>query len=258
MNKPPYSTSPLLDQYKCIQHGFFGREGGVSTGVYAGLNCGYTSNDDPSSIDRNRQRVASCFGLNVNNLYSLQQAHTIKVVKISADTAPQFETIADGMVSREQGIALCVLGADCAPVLFVDPVNRVIGAAHSGWRGALDGINESIIRSMIGLGAKLSNLHAAIGPAMQQSNYEVQADFIARFEARSPIDASAFFTEVGAHSYFNTPAYIRERLRVAGVTEIGVSSVDTYSHPDRYFSYRRTCQQGDQDYGRQVSLVTLV
>jgi len=253
----PYSTSPLLEELDCIRYGFFGAQGGVSSGIYTSLNCGYSSSDDPDAIRLNRQRVAAHFALDVAQLYSLRQAHTTRVIEIDRNSAPQFETCADGMVSREAGVALSALGADCAPVLFVDPVARVIGAAHSGWKGALEGINEAVLDAMAELGAQRTRIRAAIGPAMQQAHYQVQADFRTNFEQHSPIDPTPFFLSKETKTYFDTPGYVRARLCAAGITQIDLSNEDTYSQPARYFSYRRSCHNNAPDYGRQIAAISL-
>ena len=252
-----YSTSPMLDQLDCIRHGFFGSTGGVSQGEYQSLNCGHSSDDSSGSVTENRRRVAQKLGLKEQNLYSLRQAHTVNVIHIRQSSKPQFNTRADGMVCHEAGIGLGALGADCAPVLFVDPVNRVIGAAHSGWKGALLGINETVIDAMIELGAELKNIHAAIGPAMQQAHYEVKSDFELMFADKSPLDSTPFFKRKGHKLYFDTPSYIRSRLLSAGVCNIQQSDEDTFSQPDKYFSYRRACQSGTLDYGRQIAVICL-
>lgn len=254
---PAYSTSLLLNSVDCIEHGFFGRQGGVSSGIYASLNCGFSSDDEPGMVIKNRQRVAACFGLKASALHSLKQAHTRRVLTLDQNSVPQFDVEADGMVCAVPGIGLGVLGADCAPVLFVDAVHRVIGAAHSGWKGALTGINESVIEAMCKLGAKPCDIQAAIGPAMQVKYYEVKSDFEKQFKKESVIDSRAFFERKSGKIYFNTSAYIRARLQLSGITNIDVSNEDTYSKVDKYFSYRRACQQGDADYGRQISVIVL-
>lgn len=256
-SQSPYSTSPLLEELDCIRYGFFGARGGVSTGIYSSLNCGYSSADDPDAIQRNRQRVAAHFALDEPQLYSLRQAHTTRVIEVGRRSEPQFETRADGMVSRETGVALGALGADCAPVLFVDPLTRVIGAAHSGWKGALHGINEAVLDAMCELGAQRRHIRAAIGPAMQQAHYQVQADFRSSFEKNSPIDSAPFFVAREGAYYFDTPGYVQARLRAAGVMQIDLSTEDTYSQPGRYFSYRRACHTGESDYGRQIAAISL-
>ena len=161
------------------------------------------------------------------------------------------------MVTATPGVGLGPLGADCAPVLFVDPDARVIGAAHSGWKGALTGINEAVIQRMLALGAQLDNIHAAIGPAMQPQYYEVQNDFRSMFEQQSSIDSQAFFIQRAERLYFDTPGYIRARLQHAGLDKIDISREDTFSQPASYFSYRRSSQTGDGDYGRQVGVIVL-
>lgn len=255
--QPPYSTSPLLNEVDCIEHGFFGLQGGVSSGIYASLNCGFSSADVHYRVMQNRQRVASCFGLKADALYSLKQAHTCRVVTLHRKRAPLFDVQADGLVCSVPGLGLGVLGADCAPVLFVDSVHRVVGAAHSGWKGALTGINEAVIAAMCEAGAKPCDIQAAIGPAMQVQHYEVKADFEKKFRAQLMIDSSAFFEHRSSKIYFNTSAYIRARLQLSGIARIDVSEEDTFCKAHKYFSYRRACQRGDKDYGRQISVIKL-
>jgi YfiH family protein len=254
---PPYSTSPLLAQLDCVAHGFFGVKGGVSTGIYASLNCGFSSLDERALVRENRRRVAASFNLPEPDLHSLKQAHTTRVVSLGLESEVQFETIADGMVCNVPGVGLGVLGADCAPVLFADPVNRVIGAAHSGWKGALNGISEAVVAAMQTMGAQIETIHAAIGPAMQQRYYEVKPDFQRHFEKRSPIDARGFFSRRENKLYFDTPAYIQARLLALGIREIDRNREDTYVAADVYFSYRRSCLKGEEDYGRQIAVITL-
>ena len=258
MNRTPaYSTSPLLAQLDCVEHGFFGARGGVSSGKYLSLNCGFSSLDDYKRVSENRRRVANCFGLIESSLHSLRQAHTKRVVRIESGSESQFDNPADGMVCNIPGIGLGPLGADCAPVLFVDPENQVIGAAHSGWKGALTGINEAVIAAMLGLGARAGNIHAAIGPAMQQQHYEVKSDFRSRFEKDSPIDSTAFFCERNDRLYFDTPGYIKARLSASGIKNIDQSKQDTYAGRESYFSYRRSRNEGAEDYGRQIAVIAL-
>ena len=254
---PPYSTSPLLAQLDCVDHGFFGAQGGVSSGKYTSLNCGHSSLDDSARVSENRRRVASCFDLEEPRLHSLKQAHTSRVVQVDTGSKAQFDNTADGMVCNDSGIGLGSLGADCAPVLFVDPVNKVIGAAHSGWKGALAGVNEAVIIAMQKLGAQISHLHVAIGPAMQQQHYEVKADFQLHLQNRSPIDSSAYFCVRNGRLYFDTPGYIRARILAAGIQNIDLSGEDTYLDRRLYFSYRRSCKDGVKDYGRQIAVIAL-
>lgn len=257
-NQPPYSTSELLDKLEGIQHGFFGSQGGVSSGVYQSLNCGFSSNDSTVNVGINRQRVASCFSLDDAHLFSLRQAHTNKVIQVTPDTKALFSTQADGMVSQFSGVALGVLGADCAPVLLVDPVNKIIGAAHSGHKGALSGISEAVIESMCQLGADVRYIKVAVGPAMQADQFEVKEDFMRVFMENKTINALPFFHKSEERITFDTPAYIEARLRQAGVTKIDRWVDDTFSQPDKYFSYRRACHAGESDYGRQISVICLL
>ena len=254
---PPYSTSPLLAQFDCIEHGFFGNQGGISRGVYASLNCAHSSNDDSADITQNRTRVAALFNVPEAKLFSVKQAHTNTVIGISSLTEALFNSTADAMVTDEPGLALGVLGADCAPVLFVDPVARVIGAAHAGWKGALLGVNEAVIQKMLELGASLANLQVAIGPAMQSVEYEVQAEFKQHFARESKIESAVYFSQRDERLFFDTPGYIQACLGAAGICNVDISAEDTFTQPKKYFSYRRACHHQAADYGRQISMIVL-
>lgn len=239
-----------------IGHGFFGREGGVSEGIYAGLNCGVGSRDDAAHIAENRRRVAQHFGLPASQLSTLYQIHSAEVVTLLSPVDPANKPQADAMVTATPGIALGILTADCGPVLFADPVARVIGAAHAGWKGAVGGVLEATLRAMQSLGARTENIHAVLGPTIAQASYEVGAEFFDRF---STLEQENFFTRStrAGHHYFDLPAYITTRLAAAGLAKVSNLAMDTCVREADFFSYRRTTLRGEPDYGRQVSVITL-
>jgi hypothetical protein len=239
-----------------IRHGYFTREGGVSEGFYRGLNVGLGSGDDREHVLENRRRVAGWFGLPAARLATVHQVHSPDVIAVGADydgARPQ----ADAMVTATPGIALGVLAADCGPILFADAENRVVGAAHAGWKGALTGVLENTIDAMLTLGAARDTIVACLGPSISQASYEVGPEFVERFLAHDP-GYSVYFvpSQRKAHAMFDLPALTVDRLRKAGVR---AESLDlcTYPDPDRFFSYRRTTHAKEPDYGRQISVIAL-
>ncbi len=256
---PLYLTSALLNKQAGIEHGFFGARGGVSTGLYESLNCGALSLDKPKNVAQNRMRVAACFSLQPQQLISAQQCHSTDVLLIESIEQLQQPFVGDGFVTKLPNVGISALGADCAPVLFYEPENKVIGAAHSGWKGAVDGINEAVIDTMCQAGAVRNNIVAAIGPAMQQAYYEVQEDFKAAILQRATVEVNlqSCFYQRDSKLFFDVPAYIGLRLAAAGVGQFDCLEQDTYSQPQEYFSYRRACAQNQTDYGRQIAVICL-
>jgi YfiH family protein len=257
-DQPRPITAQRLDAMAAagIRHGFFTRNGGVSEGIYRGLNVGLGSNDDPDRVRENRRRVSSWFDLPLERLATAHQVHSPDVVVVGGDydgSRPQ----ADAQVTASPGIILGVLTADCGPILFADPQNRVIGAAHAGWKGALGGVLENTIEAMIALGARRENIHATLGPSISKANYEVGPEFVDRFVATNSA-FEPFFTPSAkpGHAMFDLPGLTVMRLAEAGVT---ADSIDlcTYAAPEAFFSYRRTTHAGEPDYGRQISAIAI-
>jgi polyphenol oxidase len=237
-----------------IAHGFFGRTGGVSTGIYESLNCGPGSGDDPAHVRENRRRVRDA--LSAAALNTLYQVHSPTVAAVTApwEQGPQ----ADAMVTAVPGIALGILTADCAPILLADPQARVIGAAHAGWKGAIGGVAEAAVAAMERLGAARGRIAAAIGPCISQASYEVGAEFEARFVADDPANARHFApSDRPAHYRFDLEAYVAERLGRAGIGKIERLAACTYARSADFFSFRRTTHCGERDYGRQISAIVL-
>jgi len=249
-------TCPELDHPE-ISHGFFTRKGGCSTGLYHSLNCGPGSDDLPENVTENRRRALSCLkapGASISGLYQVHSSvtHTL-------DTAWKAGQLPEGdaMVTDRKNIALAILTADCAPVLLADPVHRVIGAAHAGWRGALGGILENTIEKMCRIGAKRRNIIAAVGPAIGQKNYQVGAEFRKEFTRHTP-DYRIFFAPDGERYLFDLKGFISQRLKNSNIADISLLPHDTYADADDFFSYRRATHRGEKDYGRQISLITLL
>lgn len=253
-----------------IAHGFFGREGGVSGGLYASLNCGAGSKDDAAAVAENRARVAAALG--AESLISLSQVHSAIVHAIptweSGRPAPSREGATgregDAMVTATPGLALGILTADCAPVLLADAKAGVIGAAHAGWKGALGskeggGVLEAAVAAMEKLGARRGAIHAAIGPCISQGNYEVAFDFRDRFLEQGGLRMRKFFvpSDKEGHYRFDLEGYAAHRLEKAGIGDIEKLGICTYPPEQGFFSFRRTTHAGEADYGRQISAIAL-
>lgn len=240
-----------------VRHGFFTRKGGVSGGIYGGLNVGLGSGDEREKVLENRARVARWFSAGPERLATVNQVHSPDVVAVGRDYDGS-RPAADAMVTGEPGVVLGVLAADCGPVLFADAARGVIGAAHAGWRGALDGVLENTIEAMVALGARREAIRAALGPSISGSNYEVGPEFIERFLDRDP-SYKIFFTPSAraGHAMFDLPALTIARLRKAGV-EAESLGICTYADPERFFSYRRMTHAGEADYGRQISAIAIM
>jgi len=249
--------SPLLLAIPGLRHAFFTREGGVSDGIYAGLNGGLGSNDDPRHVAENRRRMAEQLAVAPDHFLSVHQIHSPDAVVASRPWENGSRPRADAIVTRTQGLAIGITAADCGPILLVDPNARVIGAAHAGWKGALTGILESTIRAMEGLGAERDGMVAAIGPMIRQHSYEVGSEFVERF-IDAEADNAVFFmpSTRERHSMFDLAGFIRMRLENAGVLMIDDIGADTYSD-ERFYSYRRSVHRNEPDYGRHVHAIAL-
>ena len=243
--------STLLDG---ISHGFFTREGGVSTGLYSGLNGGQGSKDDPDAVAVNRRLIAE--HLRADHLISLWQVHSPDVVTVT-EPIDRASVRADAMVTDRPGLALGVLTADCTPVLFADREAGVVGAAHAGWKGARAGVLEAVLDAMTALGADLDRINAAVGPVISQRAYEVGPEFVEQFLDDDPETARFFTAGEGDRSMFDLPGYCLWRLTRAGVREAEWTGHCTYSDEARFYSYRRACHRGETGYGRLVAAIRL-
>ncbi|HEX4301356.1 MAG TPA: peptidoglycan editing factor PgeF [Rhizomicrobium sp.] len=254
-------TSPVLDG---IRHGFFGRRGGVSDGLYDSLNCGPGSGDARTNVIENRRRVANALG--AASLVTVGQVHSADVMTVTKPweigNAPAEDVLriplGDAMVTAVPGIALGILTADCAPVLFADADAGVIGAAHAGWKGALTGVLEATLAAMEALGARRAKVVAAIGPCIAQANYEVGPEFFARFMGEAAGNARYFIASDrdGFHR-FDLERFVADRLAAAGLPGAERLGVCTYAQDADFFSFRRATHRGEKDYGREISAIML-
>lgn len=251
-------TSPDLSALDGISHGFFTRKGGVSSGIYSSLNVGLGSRDERAAVLENRTRVASLLGVAPGALVSPHQHHSPDAIIVDRPWTHDEQPRGDALVTDRPGIALGISTADCGPVLFADASARVIGAAHSGWRGALTGVLEATLAAMEGLGARRDRTIAVLGPTISRASYEVGEEFVERF-LKADAGNGRFFAPAGreGHALFDLPAYILSRLGAAGVVQARDLGRCTYLEEDLFFSYRRSTHRGEADYGRLVSAISI-
>ena len=250
-----------------VPHGFLGRGGGVSEGVCAGLNVGLGSGDKTQDVTSNRIRAMAALDLPLEALITCHQIHSAEAVTVHQVHSPDVVVAgewtdaarphADALVTDRPGVALGILTADCAPVLLADAEAGVIGAAHAGWKGAFGGVVEAVVGAMEQLGAGRGRIAAAIGPAIARRSYEVDEAFARRFAEAEPANERFFSPGREGHHQFDLEGYVASRLAEAGVRRVEATGLDTYSDPERYFSYRRATHKGEPDYGRQISLIAL-
>ena len=250
-------TSPLLAAVPGLRHAFFSREGGVSTGIYQGLNAGIGSHDDPAHVAENRRRMAEQMGVAPTHFLTAHQIHSPDVVVATTPWETDARPRADAIVTQIEGLSIGATAADCGPILFVDPNARVIGAAHAGWKGALTGVLESTIAAMEKLGAERGRLIAAIGPLIRQPSYEVGGEFVERFIEADAENGRFFIPSLrNGHSMFDLGGFIRMRLESAGILMVDDTGIDTYAD-ERFYSYRRSVHRKEPDYGRHVHAIAL-
>ncbi len=251
-------TSASLAALPGVRHGFFTREGGVSEGLYASLNCGLGSGDDLDCVAENRARALAHLGLPGDRLATVYQVHSNRAAQAEAPWPAEDRPRADALVTRTAGLALGILTADCVPVLFADHEAGVVAAAHAGWRGALDGVIEETLAAMQRLGARMSSTLAAVGPAIEQPSYEVGPEFPAPFLEQAPANGDFFRSAPrNGHFLFDLKGYVARRLARAGISQVECLAADTCADPTRFFSYRRACLNHEQAYGRLLSAISL-
>ncbi len=245
-----------LSSIPLINHGFFTKNGGISEGIYGSLNCGYGSGDDIDKVSENRRRVAEKIG--GGRLCTVHQVHSPDVAIVQEPWEHKDAPQADALATNKAGIILGILTADCLPILFADAKNKVIAAAHSGWKGAFSGVIENTLAAMQNLGAENSEIIATIGPAISKDSYEVGAEFFERFIEQSSVNSEFFIKHGQGDTYlFNLAGYAKHRLLRAGILQINIIAQDTYFNDNDFFSYRRSCKRGEPAYGRQISTIML-
>jgi hypothetical protein len=259
MSSAEFLTTPALAAVAGLRHGFFTRLGGVSEGPWAALNCSLSGQDDRERVRENRRRAADALGLPASALHGLTQVHGIAVAEVGEQGWREGEgPRADAVVTRRAGVLLGIVTADCAPVLFAEPEAGVIGAAHAGWRGAVDGVIEATIHAMEGLGASRARMLAAVGPCIGQASYEVGPDLREAVLARAPEDARHFAPGRREERWqFDLAGYCAARLTSAGVAVVETAGTDTLSNEQRFFSHRRRTLAGGGPIGHQLSAISI-
>jgi YfiH family protein len=241
-----------------LLHAFFTRAGGASAGIYASNNCGFGSGDDPGRVAENRRRSLAMLDMPADALATAHQVHGVTVERLAGPRGDATPPRADAMVTDRPGVALGILTADCAPLLFADRGVGVIGAAHAGWRGAIQGVAEATVMAMLELGAKRGNISAAIGPCIAQASYEVGPEFPKPFLEQDALNADFFRPSKRAgHFMFDLKGYLARRLAALGLAGVEIAPEDTCADEARFFSYRRAVLRGEGDYGRNLSVIAL-
>jgi YfiH family protein len=251
----PSTLEIITSDALTARHGFFTRKGGASSGIFAGLNCGTGSSDQAEIVAINRARVAEAMEVAFEALVTVHQVHSAIAIPVTGPLTDRPQ--ADALVTATPGILIAVLTADCQPVLFHDPAAGVIGAAHAGWRGAVDGVLEATIEAMEALGANRTDIAAVIGPTISQAAYEVGPEFLDRFRDEDPESLRFFANGQGDRLLFDLPGFGLYRLRRAGVGHAEWTGHCTYRDATRFYSYRRTIHAGEADYGRLLSAIRL-
>jgi len=249
-----FEQSAALGAMTSIRHGFFGRAGGVSQGVFASNNMSVSVGDAVELVEANRTGVAEALGFERASLCLVKQVHSATVLTITDGNRSESLIEADAMVTKVPGLALGILTADCTPILFADTRAGVIGAAHAGWRGAVDGICGATVEAMVALGADPASIVAAIGPTISGANYEVGEQFKADFLALHPDGESHFFVPDGKKTHFDLPGFVEAQLRKSGIQSIERVGGCTYGAPERYFSHRHATHQATKT-GRQIAII---
>lgn len=250
--------APDLASLPALNHGFFGRQGGHSEGIFTSLNCGFGSGDDKPTVAKNRATVGAALGVPGSHLLTVWQWHSPDVIVADDIWDPLAPPKGDAIVTRRRGLAIAVLTADCAPLLFADPQAGVIGAAHAGWKGALAGVSDATVTAMEKLGARRERITAVIGPTISQPTYEVGPEFPVPFLAQDAGNADFFTPSTQPrHHMFDLPGYLARRMTRLGVGKVIDMQLCTYSDESRFYSFRRATHRNEKDYGRQISAIVL-
>lgn len=250
--------APELKSATLLRHGFFTRQGGHSGGLFASLNCGFGSGDDKPTVAMNRAAAGECLGVAGSHMLTVWQWHSPDVIVADTPWDALAPPKGDAIVTTRPGLAISVLTADCAPILFADEEAGVIGAAHAGWKGAIGGVSDATIAVMEEKGARRERITAIIGPTISQRVYEVGPEFPAPFLAEDQGNADFFTPSTRArHHMFDLPGYLKRRMTVRGVGRVIDLGLCTYSDESRFYSYRRATHRSEKDYGRQISAIVL-
>ncbi len=237
-----------------VKHCFFSRKNGVSSGIYKSLNCGIGSKDDVKNVKKNLEIVSKNLDIKSNKLAIMNQTHSNKVLSIkNINNLKRFDC--DALLTSDEGIALCVLTADCAPILIYEAQKKIVGCIHAGWKGAFAGIIENTILKLSDMGGNKNKLFVTVGPCISQNNYEVKKDFYSNFISQSKQNEKFFLKKDNNSFKFNLRAYINEKFKDLGIQRIENIAVDSFASKNEYFSHRRAKKLGEDDYGRCISAI---
>ena len=249
--------SKKLEKFKNIKHCFFSRKNGVSKGLYESLNCGIGSNDNKEDVLKNLEIISNKINCNKNSLITLNQKHTNQVVYFKNETSIKNKVTADAIVSEVKNVGIGILTADCAPILFYDPKKKIIGCAHSGWKGALNGIIKNIVKKFNELNSNSNDLIAVVGPCIGKKSYEVKEDFFSKFVSYEN-NNQIFFEKINNGKFlFDLRGFINKEISISGITNIENLEMDTFSQKEFFYSYRRSQHNKEKDYGRCISVILM-
>jgi YfiH family protein len=249
--------SKKLKKFNNINHCFFSKNGGVSQGVYSSLNCALNSDDKKENVLKNLDIISKKIGINTTNLFTMNQVHGNKVVVINDDNKHINRVNSDALVTNKKNIAISVLTADCVPILIYDEVNQIIASVHAGWRGAVGGIIENTLNEIAKI-SRNSKINVAIGPCIGKDNYEVGQDFHAKFILESKKNENFFLITKKNKFFFDLRKYVNSKFEELEVNHIENIDFNTFSENESFFSFRRSKQVGDKDYGRCISVISLI
>ena len=249
--------SKKLQKFKNIKHCFFSRKNGISQGIYESLNCGIGSNDDKKNVLKNLETVSEKIGCAKELLITLNQKHSNKVIYFESKKDVKNKLHGDAIISKVRNVGIGILAADCAPILFYDPIKKIIACAHSGWKGALNGIIKNTVKKFNELNCKNEDLIAVIGPCIKKQNYEVRTDFFEKFTFEDKKN-DIFFEKINSEKYnFDLRGFINKEIFNLNVRNVENVEIDTFSEKEFFYSYRRSCLNKEIDYGRCISVILM-
>ena len=249
--------SKKLQKFQNIKHCFFSRKNGFSKGIYESLNCGIGSNDNKENVFKNLQLVSNKINCNKDSLITLNQKHTNQVIHFKNETSVENKLTADAIVSEVKNVGIGILTADCAPILFYDPKKKIIGCAHSGWKGALNGIIKNTIKKFNELNSNNNDLIAVVGPCIDKKNYKVKEDFFNKFISQEN-NNKIFFEKISNEEFlFDLRAFINKEMLKSGIKNVENLELDTFSQKEFFYSYRRSQLNKEKDYGRCISVILM-
>ena len=249
--------SKKLKKFDNIKHCFFSRKNGFSKGYYESLNCGLGSDDQRENVLKNLELVSKKIGCKKESLITLNQKHSDQVIYFKNERSVKNKLTGDAMVSEVKNIGISILTADCAPILFYDPNKKIIGCAHSGWKGALNGIIKNTVKKFNELNSNNNDLIAVVGPCINKDNYKVQIDFFKKFVDQDKINEN-FFQKINDDQYnFDLRSFINKELTNLNIKKIENIEMDTFSQRELFYSYRRSRLNREQDYGRCISVILM-